>query len=759
MRRTRARYRRIPATMRRMPGGRSGGTGGGGQASSGVEALVGLSGFSAANFMQTAAGGGEAGVASGFLVAALFRALANTPSATEVITANTAPGITQGYYLRMDGGGGAITLLVGIDGSPAAAGAAAVIIPSELGRLHLCLLYLDASAIGLWIDRNKRTSAAVNVAGYQVPVSSQTVGRWLHDPAQTAKDLDILAVASYRGRPTDAQVQAYFDAARSLGDLPATMGGTTPGHRHSLRDELRGTVVVDGQLAPAQLADTITRAPVDALARVGSPVVRVIDPAIDGRRTLGAQGFSAANYLQGAVGGGLIGAAGQPYWFAIGLTVDSLTATANDAVVSQSNAAGNAGWELNWQSTTILRMMHGGAGFTPGITLTASDVGVPMMLLVQYTGTVHRLYARGVQVGSDTALGYGPAAGSRLKLGLGYSNGFRNGSVSSFAGGLSSLTPAQITQAFSDFATTGRVQPIAGATACGYDLTTDTLASGVDAVPAVVLDRVGTDNLTRVGGVSSAGGLTLAQRTERLWSYETSPILYGVNALTDADYYETTDGVAGHPAGWWYALPFVLESQSVPSVARTLVGKLTPLQGWDIRTNGTNSTLSGLMITGDAGAYVSSPSAVLNAADVGKLLLFFLGWDGSKLHGWIKRAEAGTGNAGPGCRPALPTDSFKLGRHGTLSGYSATGIRILGGMGGVGAISFAEVCAAHDAFLAREDLVEVPGKTDFLVSVKLDTLDNGGVIPTTLKNRKGPGVLTKIGNPQLAPIFARAAAW
>jgi hypothetical protein len=112
-----------------------------------------------------------------------------------------------------------------------------------------------------------------------------------------------------------------------------------------------------------------------------------------------------------------------------------------------------------------------------------------------------------------------------------------------------------------------------------------------------------------------------------------------------------------------------------------------------------------------------------------------------------------------GFTPALAGDPFRIGRHPFTAGQAASGIRILGCMGGAGVPSLAEVCAAHDALLALEDLVEIPGKTDYLVSIKQDVLANGGALPATLVNRKGAGGVTKSGAPQLAPIYARAAGW
>jgi hypothetical protein len=753
--RTRARFRRIPELARRTPGGRSGGTGGGGgsSGSSGDVGMVGLSNFSAANFMMTAAGGGEAGVASGFLVAALVRLLAIPGSLPHVITARTGPGIASGNYLRFDGNG-KFTSLFAIDGVTKGP-SGPQLLTSDIGRIHLVLAYLDAASAGLWVDRVKATPIPVNPATY-LPASAgskQTVGTWEHDLSQCATAVSILDVAAYRGLPSDAQVLAFFDAARSLGGLPDSLG-SAGAHRWSARDELRGTVVVDGQTAPAQLTDTVTRAPVDALVRQGSPVVRVIDQSADGRRLLGAMGFSASNYLQAPPGKGIIGAPNA-------LTVQALVippATGGSGYAVATLTTGLTGYQLQVTPTSITFSIADAAGAASTIVYTV-DNQRSFLATGTWDGTNIRIYKDDVLGGTQAVAGFTPGT-TAMRIG-----DRPHPTGSPFAGGVCGAqggdfvaSLADIQASYSAWVKTGKPGALPGAQHY-YDLTTDILASGVDAVPAVVQDRVGTDHLTRVGGVSWAGGLTLAQRTERLWSYETSPIWYAVNAFTDADSYTSTDGVTGNAAGCWFGVPFVVESQVVASQTRTLIGKGAAGRGWSLSSAGTNSSLGSVLFSG-VGAPTNGPVIVVAAADVGKLMLLIVSWDGAgKIHAYVKRTESGTGATMTGFTPAAPGDPFTLGRHPFNAAQNASGIRILGCMGGTGVPSLAEVQAAHDAFLAIEDLVEIPGKTDYLISIKQDAIAAGGALPTTLVNRKGAGGLSKVGAPQLAPIYARAAAW
>jgi hypothetical protein len=772
------------------------------------------------------------------------------------------------------------------------------------------------------------------------------------------------------------------DIAGNGGAMPTTYAdriGTSPLTRVGTLEV--STDVATAPAAPLQLTDTATHATADAMVRNGLPTVRVIDPTIEGRRMLGAQGYSASSYFAAAIGAGIRSSAAGLF-VAVSMRFDSLPA-GNQTIAALCDVTTFYEWQF-YQSGSLLRFfINDGVGgkASTSYTVVASDIGIPLLLIGQYTGTGVQLYVcrpgmRPVATGADTAAsGVISAAAASAEMRIGGVNGlsqpFISGSVFALSGGSgTSMTLTEVTALYQSWEATGRL-PVTSKTQHLYELTSDVRASGVEIAPAIVLDRVGTDHLTRIGfgaqmsgatflgvgpyvnnttswktalgggiqggpsmhviadvyltriptaaehivgcengsgwylfitaagaigigiggigelgiytlvpgdlnrtlrivlnninrdtyvwvngvntghwntgsfiatanaymivgqrfvgtqslisgyvklvqGGSSASltdpeiatisadltqpppltagktqkrylfeldvvggvvqgrsierisgnddlvlsgsGLTLAQRTERLWSYEGSPIEYAVNALTDADYYGSTDGVAGHAAGWWYAVPFVLESQAVASQTRVLAAKVSAAAGWELRTGGTNSTCSCVMANG-VGTFIAGPTMALSASDVGKLLVAFIVWDGTKIRSYLKRLESGTGNAMTGYTPAAAGDGFRMGRHPITAALPASGVRLLGGMGGLGVLSLAEVQAAHDAVLAADDLVEVPGKTDFLVSVKLDTIAAGGAVPTTLTNRKGAGSVTKIGAPALAPIYARAAGW
>jgi hypothetical protein len=984
--RTRARFRRIPELARRTPGGRSGGTGGGGgsSGSSGDVGMVGLGNFSAANFMSTPGVGGEPGVASGFGWLSLVR-LDSLGAATRTISARYGSSAGWQHYIA-----GTNQYLVFAPNNNTVATSFSFV-PSDVGKLFLLWGIHSGPTNQIASIVNREMWNFGGQVGYTPSASPMVLGQLAG--AAPGTGLTELAHLTFQGVPTAAQIAAFADAVRARGDVPESMAGATITHRHSLRDELRGTVVVDGQTAPAQLTDTITRAPVDALARQGSPVVRVIDAAIDGRRLLGAQGFSAANSLLTAPGKGILGHAAG-FWVCWAGQIDVL---ANGQEVTSfienysTTPYSGYGMRAGLQSYADLALACVPAGVptfvkSASFNLAAGDIGQPLVLLAQNTGTALQFWARHggqplARVGADVPIaGCAPSAqattiGRRQDGTYPMANGRFFGAM---GGDGYVLSDAEIADLDAAFVRAGRLQPVVGKTTRWWDITADTLASSVDAVPAVVLDRVGSDHLTRVdsvqtgpdgvvgagpfglldgwGTVSGGGmqgaatgfyevidvwytkvptaaemiahctptsassgwylqgtaaaairwvtppsalspaytitagdtnkrtrflvhrmasggmqfwvngvqvggdsgaitfppnlpgnpaafqlgtyyqsqnfssgriescsggpfaltpaeiatlfadltrpapaipgkttklhdftqdvagaggqvlvrsverisggddmvrlgsGLTLAQRTERLWSYEATPIMYGVNALTDADHYASTDAVTGNAAGCWFGVPFVIESQSVPSQTRTLIGSGAAGRGWSLSSAGTNSSLGSVLFSG-SGAPTNGPVIVVAAADVGKLMLLIVSWDGAgKIHAYTKRAESGAGATMTGFTPALAADPFTLGRHPS-NAQAASGIRILGCMGGVGVPSLAEVQAAHDAILAIEDLVEIPGKTDYLISIKQDALANGGALPTTLINRKGAGGLTKVGAPQLAPIYARAAAW
>lgn len=741
--------------------------------------------------------------------------------------------------------------------------------------------------------------------------------------------------------------------------------------------------VATAPACPAQLTDTQTRATADALLRVGSPQVRIIDPTIDGRRTLGAQGFNSANYLKSAAGAGLLGsAAGQ--WVAWYGVIDVLT-LANGAVLAENLRITPTaqGWILqssaaNYSQLSFTAVNAAGTGVSSSVyAAIAADVGVPMLLVGVNTGTAVRFYVKRAQVGSDVAIsGYAAPVAQPTTIGVRQDGTFPASNTRWFgtAGGDGVVpTLAEIQQLFDDVERTGRIQAIPGKTTRLWDPTTDTLASGVDAVPAVVLDRVGTDHLSRQGiavqtdansiravgpygaadgwqtapgggiqgqnagfhavidvwltkiptaiecplhcgnlagsagwilqansaalrfgcpgstltssytltgadlnkrtriainktptviqlfvngvqvgadvastfvalanavmGVGQilgaqnfssgyvecvAGGnvalspaniatycadltqapptipgvtlkryvleqdiaavagalpaksverisggddlvrlgspLTLAQRTERVWSYETSPLAYGAGGFSDADYFETAGGIAGSPAGCWIGALLRVDTQAVASNTRSMLAKsngTVPSAGWDLRSSGTNTVLT---FTGTDASNVGAvgPSAVVLPADVGKLLLLVGVWDAAaqRIRVYFKRAEVSTGVPRTGWTNS-PASPMRLGRHNSPT-IPTLGITVFGFAIGDAIPSLAEIQALHDACTASERMAAIPGKTGQLVDLTADIVGNGGAMPASLIDRIGAAPMTRVGAPATAPTYTRA---
>jgi hypothetical protein len=216
-------------------------------------------------------------------------------------------------------------------------------IASDVGRIQIVVSRITAVpgvhelyCNGVWLSVPQTAYVPASMSLYLGNNDS------LGYPASTVDSLGLLA---FRGVPTRAQLEALVAAIRTRGDVPDAMDGAVITHRWSLRDELRGTVVVDGQTAPAQLTDTVTRAPVDALARQGSPVVRVIDQSADGRRLLGAMGFSASSRLETSPGRGIQGAAAGFHVFAVARW-DVVPPVITQQIVHAIDLSGVNGWTL-----------------------------------------------------------------------------------------------------------------------------------------------------------------------------------------------------------------------------------------------------------------------------------------------------------------------------------------------------------------------------------------------------------------------------
>lgn len=943
--------------------------------------------FSAANYASSAAGGIR-GNAAGFFAAFKMR-LDRYTTAGEMIASCMDSGGTVGWYLQIITGGTGMRFVI----SPAGVTPTYTFNSSDAGRTFVCAVHYTGTVARFYINR-VQLGADAAVAWVANAGQPFTIGQWTG--AQSFPSGSVFEVMGGDVNPTLGQIQQVFDDFESTGSLVPFAGlqhryvmGAAAGVPSPVLDTI-GTdnLTVAGTLelavdvakappAPAQLTDRTTLAGADALLRAGTPAVRVFDPSIDGRRTLGAQGFSTSNYLECA--GGLVGSASGDWISWLG-TVNTLPGTFA-CLVGKRNTSPQSGYDLTINGANVYYEHAYNAGIVAASTpLTAAMLGQPKVFTGVFTGSVIRLYVDGVQTGSDVSCTPGYLASSLpFRVGLYGDTTFAASTVSWYgdAGGLGVPTLAQIQAHAVATLATGRMQSIPGLTTMLHDPTADIVASGVDAVPVQVLDRVGTDHLTKVGiavvtdansiravgpysaadawttaigtgiqGVNAgfhlvidawftkvptatetlaecanAGGttgysvtaqsaslrtliygvvagnvytltgadlnkrtritvnktgtvaqffvngvqvgadqvaatynantniammvgqligtqgfssgyiesvvggnvalspanvatynadltqapptiaavtlkrwvfeqdiaavsgalparsvervsggddlvrigspLTLAQRTDRLWSYEMGPILYGASTFSAANYYSNAAGLAGSTAGFFVALLYMIRSQAVASNVRAAVSKRpdTGVEGWQVATSGTHSTVAITLAT--TGGNYSSPAGVISASDVGKLMLFTGVLDAAslKLRGYIKRAEVSTGTTITGS--FVPSAvAMMLGRRAVDVLAADAGIDVYGFTCGDAIPSLAEIQALHDACMASEDIQDVPGKSSLTISLKRDVIANGGALPATLLDRVGTSNFSRVGaGPSIAPQYARAWGW
>jgi hypothetical protein len=722
--------------------------------------LYALSNFSAANYYSTPNPGGEPGDATGWLDVFSFE-LRSFPPTTQTFVGrlNNLGGPASAGWLMYIVSTGALGLAVA-----SAAGTYITVSrqlsPSDIGRIHVVALQHTGAGALLRASLDHYTLPTLAITGMTPWAGPTSIGVANTGSAvsQGLTCASMLANATFLGTPSQAQVDAYLEAARSSGDLPLTMAGATPSHSWSLKRELAllGGAVVDGQAAPASIRDSITGAVADVMSKVGTPTVRVIDPSIDGRKTYGVQGLSAADGLQTAIGAGLLGV-GTGFYLLGAVTIYPGT-TANRFVFHRlSGASTGYSIDVNAAGTLLRLIMYTAAGalISINVTVSTADHGRPMLMGIHHDGTNAKCWWNRVPSAGSLCAGIAQSVGFPLKIGTTASESL---AVHALMGAHYSPTVGEFETAYDDFARTGQLQPIPGSSGAQlktehlWRITDDIVANGgADAgVPATVLDRIGTDHMTRQGT-----GLTVAVKTERLYSYETAPILYGAQSLSAANFWSVAGGFAGDPAGFMVELLLRIDSQTVASATRILVGKRdNGNPGWHIATSATNSTI--VFALGGAAAAGASPTAVISSSDVGKLLSVTGVWDATagKVRQYLKRLEASTGNVFAGAPFVASSAAFTLGKRS--DGFGSDGVTIFGFRAGNFIPTFADVQSAHDRLLANERMTatDYPGRT-LSCMYRFDS----GVSPATLNDLIGSAHLAQSGAPTVVAQYARAFGW
>jgi hypothetical protein len=953
----------------------------------------GARGFSAANYLSTA--NGSAGSGSGLVVGVHVR-FESIPGSTNGRIISKGNTFNNGWSVQCVSG----ALRLNAFGSAGAADEKnspnLTVSSTDVGQSYFALFQHDGTALRSY--RRVETGTGTTITGLAVPSAAMYIGRD-NGGATDASAVSVFGIATKNGTLSAAQVTAWFDACEAAGKLVAFAGaehlyelsadatvadriGTDPLTRTGTLELAK--YVETAPPAPLSLADTITAASADALARVGSPTVKVIDPSVEGRKTYGVAGFSAANYLATLANKGIKGSSTTGGFVASLVRINSVAVSSTGIITERRDASPIRGMILAWSGTPSIDWNvydTNSAVYTRTYTPVAGDVGQMLLIVGNLTAApgVSQLFVRRTQVGADLAVpSYTvPSSASRTMIGL------RDGGTLPLTAcdwfgtttGDVGLTLAEITQLFDDVERTGRIQPVPGKSTWTEDPTADIEAAGGPSagVPAVVLDRIGTDHLSRVGvdvqttansiraigpfssadafvsavgggiqgsnamhvvmdvwitkvptgneelintaggaavsgyritilstgvlrctisnvanstgytltgadvgkrlrvvlnktttklqfwvngtqmlpevdaasytapsglpmeigrlstgfpalstyvelvqgsssasltsgeiaalnadltapppltagktakrwrleqDIAEAGGklptlsterisggdsltragapLQVAQRVERVYSWETSPILTGASAFTSADRYERASGFGGDAASFFWNALLKFDTQTVTSRTRSLLGNYPGSSGFVLNSLATHSSLQATFTNAALGA-VSAPTFAIAAADVGKLLSITAGWDAAagKVRFWVKRAEQGTGITMVGYTPGAGT--LRLGE--AVGGGPNDGVTIYGFQYGLGIPSLAEVQANYDATMADEDIVAFPGsRSTALYSLKRSIAENGGAMPATLIDRIGTAHLTRTGSPALSPQYARAWA-
>lgn len=702
----------------------------------GPNALYGLQSFvNSSNYLITPTGGGEVGNATGFGACALVRINALTTGNQGLITRQNA---SQGYALYIDSNS-RLTAIVYSGAGATVTAPIRQLLPSDVGRVFLMMVQSTGTAVREWCDRAV-TGAGVAITGYTAPTANQTTafGTINNVVVNAAQGLTILSAMAFTGSPSDAQLQGYYDAARLLGDLPDTMQGATVTHLWSVKRELNGTVVASGQTAPAQLTDRVTNAAGDALARVGTPTVKIIDPTIEGRRTLGAQGFSPANYLASVAGAGLRGSL-SGHWCAWAGRIDNLINGTGAAVFMETLELGSpAGFTLFAGATNFgnigYQCVNAAGGFVTSslLTLATVDTSQPIMLVGVHTGSQLRLYIKRanqalVQVGSDVAITGYKVPTSAAKHVIGNRDG---GSVPTYnsgwfgAAGGDGFVPtlAELQQLGDDWDRTGQLGSIAGKTSHAWTPTLDILASGVDVVPATVLDRVGTDNLTKVG---------IAVRTDANSIRSVGP--YGA-----ADGWQTAPGggIQGANSGFHVVVDVVFTK--IPTATEELVSCANSgaTTGWvgQVATNALRLNIGGVVL---------SSAYTVTAGDLNVRRRIIFQKTATAAQTWVNGVQAGSDVAAASfnvnTNVAMIVGSF-YGAGNFSSGYIEC---VTGGNASLTSGEIATVCA---------DLTQAPpnvtGKTLKRWVFEQDIAAVSGALPARSVERiSGGDDLARLGSP------------
>jgi hypothetical protein len=684
--------------------------------------LYAISNFSPMNYFRSQVGGGEAGVASGFGVAALVQIRA-MPVDNDAILFNLPAAGTAGYrlyfylgnlYWQVGNGTGLVTTPV------------ATILPSDVGKLFLLLGDLIGGVQRVWARRVPHSSVA-NATYTPSASNGSDIGNWRHNSSYAADSLGIVGEMTWRGAPSDAQLIELYDAIRVLGDMPTSIAGATITHRWSLKDTLLAAnePVVDGQTAPASLTDSVTLAAVDTMTRQGAPVVRRIE-TVDGLTTYGAAGFGQTTHLTTAAGANT-GIVGHASGFYVQARCILTVGTSGFTFVSRAGTSTSSGYYLDEDGSLVRVRFGDGANLIMSPTIDKTPyIGIPIILTAVWDAPAQRarIFVDGVEKDSGTLMtAYAPNAGASIVMYVGHSGW---GTVAStppervfqVSGGHIVPSAAVLLAQAQESRAAGVLVPLAAALHL-YDITQDIAVAGPDAgIPAQVLDRVGSDHLTRVGGwLVKDGGLISGEAP-------------GVDATTTI-LRTVGSGFPGSTSPWsastvWYDRGLALTAPEYMLGQATFGAGL----GWTLLSNPANVMRCGVRTTGGTVELThtlgGNPSVGVHVLD--------LTYDGSQFKLYYDGVLSASSATGLVFEPAASEPMVISGHRASAPVYAMKTRSALGAVVQNVCWTPAQIATAAAAAIAAGKPVGVPGHLKRW-SIKDDIAEAGGKVPAILKER------------------------
>lgn len=682
----------------------------------------GLTGFSWLSHYATTTAGAFTGTAAGFYVGGIHTLGGTTLSGTQMLAHCLDDAATRGWYVHISNG--ALRFVAyNTSGAATVASTYTCTAADQHWPLWWAAQLTSSGTMRLFV-RGVQAGADVALSGTYGPASSTSlrIGVYRSSSPQPL-DGTFWGLAAGADATVAEIKQAYADY-QSTG----VMQGVT-GKIGRLYQPTTDAGAAGGRFAAPDIVDRAGSG--FALARVGGVTV-------DATNGSGLRGMDGANTLYISRGSAIAS-------LTVNLYIEALvyvrSAPTYYAKICGTNETSSSGWTFG-VSNGGFYISVGSATGTKGTnypTLTM-DALHHLAFTIDGTGYVN-LYLDGVSAIGGTGLTFTPDPTGEFKI-----FGVEPTTVLGVAAAFPTLPTAAEIQASATAALSAKkLAGISGKTVRRWSPPDDVLVDGQRS-PAGLRERT--------SGLDAMQQLTpppqVAQRTDKLWTYDSAPLMYGVRGFTDANYYNSGAGLMpGSTGGFWVTMVLSFEAFTNGTSGIVLTGG-----NWSFYTASANTQIYFSNIGSDS-TFRGSPLATLTTREIGKPAVVTGVYDAvaQKIRIYYRRTEVSTGTATVGYTAS--GGAIVLGR-GYSTGNPSPDTTVYGFAYGHGIPSAAQVAAQHDNIIATDGRLQIiPGLTAHVFDFYLDGIAGSGTLGTTITNRFGSGNLTRVGSPTTFARYAR----